>query len=549
MKIKENRSIYITFAIIVSVIAILFGVVVGGQILERCSNIATFNALSGEVTIKISDDSLSSASGNVYTPDEVKLEHTIKDFESTDPYSRSYLKSTGTVKILVLPVIIPGFELDEETQKEYKEDLESCFFGDSNEYWESVKSFYKKSSYGKLNITGNVLDWYSLKDNQGIESLNQLNSYKKISNAIKNAIDDLNIKVSDYDTDQDNNIDAIWVIYSCPDYKDGKLNDYFTDTEIANKVNQFYWAFTSWANEDEFNLYGWASYDFMYKGVDEDSSFTDAHTFIHETGHMLGLNDYYDYSETLSPVGVTDMMDFNILDHNSYSKMILGWTKPFIVNGDCSITLGTMESENNVIIVPGDDFSLAKVDGKIVFNAFSEYLLIEYYTPTDLNELDAFNKYSNKAKGSEKAGFRIYHVDNRLFKLRNRGSTDSIKCYIEDYTIGTTFGSYEYSLFLLSNSCGKQYGENLLINNLNILNADDINEYFCELAVIDKEGTSNYITLHKNGNTFDMLDEDDLFIKGDDFIIDNYKGYFANSTDTRAIFDDGESFTSNIYFR
>ena len=60
----------------------------------------------------------------------------------------------------------------------------------------------------------------------------------------------------------------------------------------------------------------WGAPDYGYGKVD-------AHTYIHEMGHMLGLPDYYDYSFKSSPTGMYDMQDNNVGDHNPFSKMHL----------------------------------------------------------------------------------------------------------------------------------------------------------------------------------------------------------------------------------
>ena len=53
-----------------------------------------------------------------------------------------------------------------ESREEARENIKNAFFGDdvksSSENktgWESVSSYYKKSSYGKLVISGEVTDW------------------------------------------------------------------------------------------------------------------------------------------------------------------------------------------------------------------------------------------------------------------------------------------------------------------------------------------------------------------------------------------------------
>ena len=56
---------------------------------------------------------------------------------------------------------------------------------------------------------------------------------------------------------------------------------------------------------------------------------------IHETGHALGLPDYYDYEPGNGPdggVGGLDMMDINWGDHNVFSKWLLDWLTPQVMS-------------------------------------------------------------------------------------------------------------------------------------------------------------------------------------------------------------------------
>ena len=68
------------------------------------------------------------------------------------------LPSTGEVKVLVIPVLFKN----ETVPANLVENINKAFFGTSNDTgWESLSSYYYKSSYGTLNITGTVLEPYS----------------------------------------------------------------------------------------------------------------------------------------------------------------------------------------------------------------------------------------------------------------------------------------------------------------------------------------------------------------------------------------------------
>ena len=86
------------------------------------------------------------------------------------------LNSTGEAKILVIPVYFSDMPLTRlnKSEEETINDINDTFFGDSSStsYWESVSSFYQKSSYNKLQISGKVSS-FCLID----ESLNNIASW------------------------------------------------------------------------------------------------------------------------------------------------------------------------------------------------------------------------------------------------------------------------------------------------------------------------------------------------------------------------------------
>ena len=66
----------------------------------------------------------------------------------------------------------------------------------------------------------------------------------------------------------------------------------------------------------------WASYEFMN---DSGTNRIDAHTYIHETGHLLGSDDFYS-NEDYDPVGDLEMQSYNVGDMGAFSKFQFGWS-------------------------------------------------------------------------------------------------------------------------------------------------------------------------------------------------------------------------------
>lgn len=346
-----------------------------------------------------------------------------------------YLPSLGERKLLVVPI---QFEDSKFTQTQLDR-LENVFFGESEDTgWESVSSFYNKSSYGKLNITGEMTKPLTVEQTMATFSSN----YKKNNKNSKTYTDfvldaaletlDSSMDLSEYDTDQDGYIDAVWLVYSAPYNRSDSLSPF--------------WAYTTWETSPKTVspsknlkgcLYSWASIDFTVEkkypvaSLFNSQSVTngDAHTYIHETGHMLGLDDYYSYDYDAynknydTPVGGIDMMDMNIGDHDSYSKYLLGWIDPLVIteeylkSNDYELTLNSLTdmstNRNKAFLIPTYTDSGSRFNG----TAFDEYLLVEFSTNTDLNLKDSQGKYSNGLRGYTKPGVLVYHVNSRVGRM------------------------------------------------------------------------------------------------------------------------------------
>ena len=314
---------------------------------------------------------------------------------------------TDVQKLLVVPVSFR--DQRKLATEETREDIGHTFFGRSSDTgWESVASYYYKSSRGQLTLTGEVAPWIDL----GIRTRDLTDSSQIEDKVIKKIYDTLpDEMLRDYDLNKDGWLDSLWIVYGAP---------------IQHNNNDTYWAFVSWVYSESNmrkpypGVFGWTSYEFMYEGGEaglpqfqgEAGKFkVDAHTFIHETGHMLGLTDYYDYDQTNNPSGGVDMMGNNVIDHNAYSKFLLNWSQPFVPNDIEETTTITLRPHTQ-----SGDFILLNPEWN--GSVFDEYILIEYYTPDILNQKDsqvAYNTNYSSAAGHNQSGVRVWHVDSRLW--------------------------------------------------------------------------------------------------------------------------------------
>ena len=235
-----------------------------------------------------------------------QLSGTYNDYMNHNFYQLDGTPLSGSSKLLVVPIWFTDSDtyISNDKKETVRQDIQKAYFGtDSDVGWKSVKTYYKELSQNKLNLTGEVTSWYECgqssnqywSEDQGAQ--NTISLVKTVVNQYKSAHSS---SMSDFDTDQNGYIDGVVLIYGAPDYGALKNNN-------ASNL----WAYCFWTQQDRGtpsnpvpNAFFWASYDFLYKpgqmGVygsgDTNHCNLDTHTFIHEMGHMLGLEDYYDYS-------------------------------------------------------------------------------------------------------------------------------------------------------------------------------------------------------------------------------------------------------------
>ncbi|MGN1277926.1 MAG: hypothetical protein ACI4UG_00420 [Candidatus Onthovivens sp.] len=474
------------------------------------------------------------SSGKIYSPNEINISRTYHSLSEDRYYNTQVLPSTGDVNLLVIPVTIPGNEKmytnkennTEISQENVISDLEKAFFGKTEDTgFESVSSFYEKSSYGKLKLSGTVTPFFDIVNDGGLTyttaaAITLSETLNVVDKAVEWAKNVQKIDLTKYDNDKDGYIDGVWLIYSA--------HNYTNNGPVTDDYN--YWAYTYWGNQDKkgnvndpiYNLFGWASYDFMYENYGYGKA--DAHTYIHEMGHFLGLSDYYSDDSKYNPVGKVDMMDGNIIDHNSYSKMVLGWTKPYVALGNGTIELSSMQNENALIVIPGDSYTF---DGTN-FDPFGEYVLVELYTNEGLNEKDSLTKLNNERPlAMNDKGVRIYHIDNRLYYVDKSDKQHIFSVPYENQKVDETHR--------LVNPISNQRG----VSNpyISLLGVDVSTALYDEIRLIE---ATNKDTFSSGGYQMNKT----LFKEGSTFSLEKYKTFFQGNDDYS--FNNGDSFTSSL---
>ncbi|MBM3295292.1 MAG: M6 family metalloprotease domain-containing protein [Candidatus Aminicenantes bacterium] len=230
------------------------------------------------------------------------------------------LPTKGNVKVFALLIDFPDYPATQT-----REIIDARLFGDGDIDYprESLRNYYRRASYDMLEIGGTTLGWYRPSFTRASLPMTTASRESLIREALE-AYDRAGHDFSVYDNDKNGVIDYFLVIWTGPD----------------NGWSNFWWGYqTSWSTSSTFQLDGKklasAKYSWQWESRPYGTSPFRAYVTIHETGHALGLPDYYDYDDAVGPrggLGGLDMMDAGRGDHNAFSKMLLDWITPQIFN-------------------------------------------------------------------------------------------------------------------------------------------------------------------------------------------------------------------------
>ena len=399
---------------------------------------ATLNYTEDEKTVSVSYDV------KFYTALDYIGQST--SYDNNDYLDNYYLGTTsalpkeGTVKLLVIPVWFSDSDrFFNETQKEELiADIEHSMNGErpSSEF-KSVKQYYEAQSFGKISLDITVSDFYT-----------SSTSYKNFSDNIEGKSNNARILGSDaiswyftnheneelesYDMNDDGYLDGLVLFYASNYYGDESDKNRSVAFATSNNDNTDY-SFNTMCFCPIGGLYGLdrKTPDKQLTAADLSELYAQdfkmsSRTVIHEIGHMFGNEDLYEdqfADETYSPTGGFVMQDHNLGGHDPYHLNKLGWTKPDIyassdyeLGDKITLNISDFQSSGQNIILTNKWNSSNSL--------FDEYLIIELFTPTGLNEYDAKSYFMN----SLKSGIRLWHVNSVLTDIHDEeNKTSEIK--------------------------------------------------------------------------------------------------------------------------
>lgn len=287
---------------------------------------------------------------------------------------------------------------------------------------DSLRAYYQRASFGKLNIDGEFIEFNSEHDRDW---------YKPVGGNMDSVYQD----VLDYWAEQ--------IIKDRPDTQESDLeylNNYLSqfDKDGDLEIDGCYfccaggntgWSSPWWAYRTDETTVTLGDYHFnkiiqMVDTLHQESGLDDLNTyietFIHETGHQLGLDDYYSYDSSLDKLDSFAMMNNNTGEQDGFAKMLLGWIPKEsvqFVTEDATVELRPYAKNGDIaIILPKEEYEK--------YGIYSQFILAEYYKDEGndhIRDLDVDWGVPTNIPD----GIRFYHVYARLHVDQFIGSNRS----------------------------------------------------------------------------------------------------------------------------
>lgn len=290
---------------------------------------------------------------------------------------KHFMPSTGEADVLVIPVSFSDYSFDEDPVPF----LETMFQGEGGEYAPSVHDYFLSSSYGQLTIQCTVTETVTLPYER---SFYDDQPADLVQASLENAAE-LGYALTDFDADDNGYLDGLYLIFAGP----------------PDQYGGFWWP-NSDTFYDDFVVEGIhvGSFSLLSDQVLRENSSVRQLSAVHETGHQLGLTDYY-REGAVSGTGGNMMMDLSSGDEDAFSKLMLDWIHPTVIRESGWYEMTSTTTSDSCLLIAPEGW-----DG----NRLSEYFLVEYRTRE--------GNMSAQDIGDEGA-LRILHVDAETSKFTN----------------------------------------------------------------------------------------------------------------------------------
>lgn len=257
---------------------------------------------------------------------------------------------TGTHKVLVLLIEFPDLRHTVDISN-----FNLLFNQPSYNGTGSFNDYYKKTTFGALNVTVDVYGWYMAQNSYlkyGKTSSPNYGSYtQQLLQRAVTCADSAGVNFPQYDSDNDGYLDAVMILHAG-----------FGAEEASNPTSGNYiWSFrSSWGSSPTYQGKKVYAYDmFPERRFYTNGAMVGIGVMTHEFGHILDLPDLYAtmYNGTGGgPEGVGDYANMSggpwlnnertPCMHDAFSKMLLNWMTPTLISttGKYTIPKSTVDS-------------------------------------------------------------------------------------------------------------------------------------------------------------------------------------------------------------
>ncbi|MEW6096088.1 MAG: M6 family metalloprotease domain-containing protein [bacterium] len=332
----------------------------------------------------------------------------------------------------------------------------------------SMRDYYCESSYGKLDIIGEISGWYTADNNYSfyipIEKGPQL-----AREAINKA--DPSVNFAQYDKDNDGFVDLLIVVHAGKGGEEGGNDIWSHMGKLSSPIvvdNKYITAYAMCPENGKIGV------------------------FSHEVGHLLGLPDLYDTDNDSAGIGNWSLMASGIWNNNgvtpahpdAWCKIQMGWVTPNMVTTDI----------NNAQIPQVETYPT-------IYKLWKDGVPDKEYFLVENRQKVGFDSY---LPGS---GLLIYHVDE---KIKNYYYTNSNEWNKHQWYPGLNPLPYNHYLVAVEQADGNWELE----KNINRGNSGDTyysNRIFNDYSIPDSKdyyGNSTHIGVANISNSQSTMTAD-----------------------------------------